>query len=155
MSEEEKTLGTWEEVIVDFLNRKFEAEEEKYLKDELKSIGEQYKKNQFFNDDDIEYIFDTRKNKKEQNETSLGFHRRKALTVLTLVNKPNGLNIYRKKKDYFKKVKGLANKYSPINWLSVNCKNAASVSFATHVIKLTHSKINTPSVHPASESVRL
>ncbi len=154
MSEEEKTLGTWEEVIVDFLNRKFEAEEEKYLKDELKSVGEQYKKNQFFNDDDIEYIFDTRKNKKEQNETSLGFHRRKALTVLTLINKPNGLNIYRKKKDYFKKVKGLANKYSPINWLSVNCKNAANVSFATHVIKLTHSKINTPSLFDSIDEKR-
>lgn len=143
---EEKTLKTWEEVIVNFLTRKIEVDEEKYLKEALKSAGEQYKKMQFFNDDAIEYLFDTRKNKKEKNETSLNFHRKRALQVLALTNKPEGLNTYSKKKEYFKIIKELTIKYSTQNWLSVNCKNASNVSFATHVIKLTHSKIDSPSL---------
>ena len=117
MSEEEVTLKTWEQVIVDFLTGKAEVDEEKYLKEALKSVGEQYKKIQFFNDDTIEYLFDTRKNKKEKNETSLNFHRKRALQALALTNKPEGLNTYTKKKEYFKTIKELTIKYSPQSWL--------------------------------------
>jgi len=53
---------------------------------------------------------------------------------------------FQKKKYYVKKRKFLSEKYTPKNWLSNNCSNALSVSFATHVIKLTHSSINTPSL---------
>jgi len=154
MSEKGKSLRTWEEVIAGFLSTKAEAEEEKYLKDGLKSVGEQYKKMQFFNNDEIEYLFDTRKNKKEKNEASLDFHRRRALAVLTLEDKPSGLNLYRQKKDYFKKIKEVTKKYDPINWLSINCENASSVSFATHVIKLTHSKIGSPSLFDCVDEYR-
>lgn len=146
MNKESKKFETWEEVIVDFFGRKYEAEEEKYLKDELKSVGELYKKEKLFDDDEVEYLFDTRKNKKGNEESSISFQRRRAVQVLALTNKPEGLSLYKKKKGYVKKVKSLIKKYDPKIWLSVNSNNASSVSFATHVIKLTHSKIDTPSL---------
>jgi len=143
MSEVEKT---WKDIIVGFFRRKFEAEEEKYLKDELKSVGELYKEVNFFNDEQIEYLFDTKRNKKEKDETPLDFQRKRAVAVLTLSDKPETLNTYRKKKNYLKKFKELSRKYHPQTWLSTSSEHAGSVSFATHVIKLTHSKIDTPSI---------
>ncbi len=146
MSEEEKTLQTWEEVIVDFLKGKRDAEEEKYLKEELKRVGELYKKENYFNDESIEILFDPKKNRKRKDQTALEFQRQRVSKVVALENKPSDLNGYKKKKEYIKKVRSIEKKYTPAIWLSENCSNAENVTFATHVIKLTHSKIDTPSL---------
>jgi len=146
MSEKTGQFETWKDVMSDFFRRKYEAEEEKYLKEELKLAGELYKKESYFNDKSIELLFDTKRTKKEKEQTPLDFQRMRALKVLSFENKPNSLNTYRMKKEYFKKIKVIRDKYTPSKWLSKNAGNAGSVSFATHVIKLTHSKIDAPSL---------
>lgn len=146
MSEASKKIETWEEVIVDFFRIKCEAEEEKYLKDVLKSAGELYKNENYFNDEKIEYLFDTRKNKKGKNESPLYFQQNRLETLIALENKPEGLDFCKIKDNYQKKTDDLKNKFEPKKWLTVNSGNASSVSFATHVIKLTHSKIDAPSI---------
>ena len=143
MIEEKKGFATWEEVIIDFFERKKYAEEEKYLKEEIKRIGELYAEEDIFNNQETKLIFETRKNKEE---SSLKFQRRRAVKILNLDKKPEKLNVFEEKEQYKKHIKTLSKKYDLNNWLSINCKNASSVSFATHVIKLTHSKIDSPSI---------
>lgn len=146
MSKETRKLETWTDVMSDFFRRKYETEEEKYLKEELKSVGGLYKKANYFDDEDIEFLFDTKRNKKAKEQSALTFQRKRAIQVLRLSNHPEGFDIERKKEDYRKKVDDLQAKFTPRIWLSENASNAGSVSFATHVIKLTHSKIDTPSL---------
>ncbi len=146
MSEKEKYFEHWEEVISNFLKEKKDAEEEKYLKDRIKKTGELYAKQDYFESQEIAFIFDTKKNKKAKDESSLDFQYRKAVAILNLENKPAVLNAFKEKKQYIKRIRELSRKYDSDNWLTVNSKNASSVSFATHVAKLTHSKIDTPSI---------
>lgn len=146
MSEENRKLGTWKDVMSHFFLEKYEAEEENYLKDELKSVGVLYKEEKYFDDEAIEFLFDTKKNKKSKEQSSLSFQRKRAMQVLRLSNRPEGLDINRKKEAYKEKVRVLRTKFTPSIWLSENAGNAGNVSFATHVIKLTHSKIDTPSL---------
>lgn len=146
MSEERRKFETWIDVMSDFFRQKYESEEEKYLKEELKSAGKIYKKYNYFDNDDIEFIFDTRKNKKSKEQSALSFQRKRAIQFLRLKIHPEELDIDRKKEDYRKKVDSLRSKFTPRKWLSENSKNAGSVNFATHVIKLTHSKIDSPSL---------
>ncbi|MFU8844578.1 MAG: type I-F CRISPR-associated protein Csy1 [Bacteroidales bacterium] len=145
MKKSEKKNITWDDVIYEFFRKKRESEEEKYLKDELKAVGELYKKVNYLNDAGIEFLFDTKRNKKSDKESALSFQRRRAIKVLKIRNKVEGLDVDQKKEGYRKKVDGLREKFSPSKWLSENAGNAGSVNFATHVIKLTHSKIDTPS----------
>lgn len=146
MNKPDKKPETWDDVISKFFRRKYELEEEKYLKDELKKVGEIYKKKSFFDDEGIELLFDTKRNKKSEEESALSFQRKRAIQVLRISNQPEGLDIAQKKEEYRRKVAGLREKYASSKWLSENSGNAGSVNFATHVIKLTHSKIDTPSL---------
>ena len=54
MTEAKSVLETWEEVIVDFLTGKEVAEEEKYIKDEIKNIADYYKRQNYYDQQDIE-----------------------------------------------------------------------------------------------------
>ncbi|MFK5986839.1 MAG: type I-F CRISPR-associated protein Csy1 [Pseudomonadota bacterium] len=146
MSEKIITLNSWQEIIVDFLNKKREIEEEKYLKEQIKKAGEAFKRQNYFNDDNIQNFFDAKKNKKEKGESALNFQRRKAIQIFTFDCIPDEINRYKEKKNYLRKNTAICKKYMPRTWLTINSKNAASVSFATHVIKLTHSKIDSPSL---------
>ena len=67
MTEEKSELETWEEVIVDFLTGKKIAEEEKYIKEEIKKIADYYKLQKYYGQQDIENLFDPKKSKKENN----------------------------------------------------------------------------------------
>ena len=146
MSEKPGKLKTWNDVMSNFFRRKYESEEEEYLKEELKAVGEIYKKLNYFDNDAIKFLFDTRKNKKSKKQSALSFQRKRAIQLLRLSNLPEGLDIDRKKENYMKKVDALRAKFNPCKWLSENFKNAGNVSFATHVVKLTHSKIDAPSL---------
>ncbi|MCB1936179.1 MAG: type I-F CRISPR-associated protein Csy1 [Nitrosomonas sp.] len=147
MSELEKQLGTWEEVMLDFFRSKCEAEEENYLKDIIKSVEKIYERENFFNDEEIELVFNSRRNKKENDESSLDFQHRRAITLLKAKVKPEGLGIFKQLRLYKKEIASFKDKYDPINWLSKNCTNSSSVKFATHVIKLTHSSIDASSFY--------
>lgn len=146
MIRSEKKFETWNDVISEFFRRKHESEEEKYLKDELKTVGELYEKVNYLDDADIEFLFDMKRNKKSEKESALSFQRRRAIKVLKIQNKVEGLDVDQKKEGYRKKINGLKEKFSPNKWLSENSSNAGSVNFASHVIKLTHSKIDAPSL---------
>jgi len=146
MNKSENKIETWGDVISEFFRKKNVSEEEKYLKNELKAAGALYRKVNYLDDTDIEFLFDTKRNKKSEAEAALSFQRKRAIQVLRMSKQPEGFDVVQKKEEYRKKVDALRTKYSPCEWLSVNSDNAGSVSFATHVIKLTHSKIDTPSL---------
>ncbi len=152
MSETGKQLATWEEVIIDFFRKKSEAEEEKYIKDNIKLIEANYVDEGFFNDEEIELVFNSRKNKKEKGESSLAFQHRRAIILLKSEDKPEGVSVFKKLRAYKKTLKFIEEKYEPTYWLSKNCNNATSVSFATHVIKLTHSSIDASSFYDSISS---
>ncbi len=61
MNEEKSEFETWDEVIVDFLQRKADTEEEKFLKGVIKNVSEQYKKLIYFDNAEIETFFDAKK----------------------------------------------------------------------------------------------
>ena len=147
MSEENKVFETWEEVILDFLQRKAEAEEEKYLKDTIKNVAKLYQEQNYFDDSELESFFDAKKNKKEKSQSSLDFLRLKFKKMLDFDHKPSEFAITASDNAYCQRCTELTEKYDPHSWLTKAATNACRVSFATHVIKLTHSKIDSPSIY--------
>lgn len=154
MTEETSELETWDEVIVDFLTGKEIAEEEKYIKDEIKNIGDYYKRQNYYYQQAIEDLFDPKKSKKEKSQRAIDFQRQKRQAVFALEQKPEDLDSTKLNEDYTKKCADLANKYAANTWISKAAQDAASVSFATHVAKLAHSKIDSPSLYDSVSSAR-
>ena len=140
-------FNNWQEVIVDFFENKKEAEEEKYLKDKIKEINEMYGKQNYYNDDDLRDFFDSKKNKKSKDQYSLGFQQQKLQKILEFEQTTESLDINKLKQDYDDKLEKINAKYTPHIWLTENSRNAKNVTFATHVPKLTHSKIDSPSFY--------
>ncbi|MCU7940629.1 MAG: hypothetical protein KZQ64_15715 [gamma proteobacterium symbiont of Bathyaustriella thionipta] len=103
MSEVIVALDSWQKVIVDFLNKKQEIEEEKYLKERIKKADEAFKKQNYYNNDSIQYFFDAKKNKRAKDESSLTFQRKKAIQIITFECIPDEIKPYKEKKDYLKK----------------------------------------------------
>lgn len=130
MSEELSNKQTWESVISDFLEQKCESDEEKYIKDFIKELENEYLKN-YFGDNKLT---------KTKEESSIEFQRRRIQEIFNLES-----NIAHQDK-YNEKLSEISQKYEPVFWVSEASKNASSVSFATHVSKLTHSKIDSPSI---------
>lgn len=155
MTEEKSELATWEEVIVDFLAGKQLAEEEKYIKDEIKNIADYYKRQNYYDQQSIEDLFDPKKNKKEKSQIAIDFQRQKRREVFALNQKPEDLDCTKLNEAYAKKCADLANKYAANTWIAKASQDAASVSFATHVAKLTHSKIDSPSLYDSVSSARI
>lgn len=147
MSEKKRNFETWEEVILDFLRGKIEIEEERYLKTIIKGIAQQYNEHNYFNNPEIEYFFDTKKNKKTGSQSSLEFQRLKFEKIFDFDTIPNGMRQSIIEEAYSNYCIKLDNKYKPLTWIPKASKGAANVSFATHVSKLTHSKIDSPSFY--------
>jgi CRISPR-associated protein Csy1 len=147
MSEDKKEFETWKEVIIDFLNKKREFAEETYLKDVIKNINGLFKEKQFFNSTEIEDHFNPKKNKKDKSQSSIEFQREKYKKIFEFVETSFNLYLEQIKAQYYDKCKEIDGKYAPHKWITQASKNAASVSFATHVIKLTHSKIDSSSIY--------
>jgi CRISPR-associated protein Csy1 len=154
MTEETSELETWDEVIVDFLTGKEIAEEEKYIKDEIKNIADYYKRQNYYDQQAIKDLFDPKKSKKEKSQRAIDFQRQKRQAVFALEQKPEDLDSTKLNQDYAKKCADLANKYAANTWISKAAQDAVSVSFATHVAKLTHSKIDSPSFYDSVSSAR-
>ena len=144
MKNDNTSLESWEQVIRKFLQEKQESEEEVYIKNEIKRVQPLYHETEYFGEEEIVNIFDSKKYKKDKQETALAFQQRRAKNLL--LKTPESLNRFQLLKKYVTFQKQIHRKYNPVNWLSKNCANASSVSFATHVIKLTHSKIDSPSI---------
>lgn len=152
MDNKAETHTTWETVLNNFFITKIHGEEEKYIKEIIKNIESDCKKKNYFNIPLIQHYFEDGKLKREKQEDSIIFQRRRinALFALkdTLQNTMlDGAIVELERNLYEQKVKDIAEKYKPNEWLAKASKSAASVSFATHVIKLTHSKIDSPSIY--------
>lgn len=154
MTEENNSFENWEEVIIDFLERKKSAEEESYLKGQIKTIASAFEKQKYFGDQDIKDFFDSKKSKKEKEQSSLDFQRKRLETVLSFEQQPETIAIDTVTEEYQEKCNKIAEKFAPNKWISDAAKNASSVNFATHVIKLTHSKIDSPSFYDQIDAQR-
>lgn len=135
----------WGGVIRHFLKNKVEVEEEKYLKDSLKSVANEFDKSKWFGDQSIKDFFDAKKNKKADDQTALAFQQQKWQQAKALNSQPGSLDWGALDANYQAKIAYLNEKYSAADWIEQASQNASNVSFATHVVKLTHSKIDTPS----------
>ncbi|MBY0245341.1 MAG: type I-F CRISPR-associated protein Csy1 [Sphingobacteriaceae bacterium] len=151
MSEGQSILQSWESVISDFFLQKRNLEEEKYIKEALKNF--------YSNNQSLMNHFENEKLKRNKEEEPIDFQRR-ILQGLFIIK--NGLSANDKEvfdamsslsNEYAKEVEKIIKKYDPEFWISEASKNAASVSFATHVSKLTHSKIDTPSIYDQVEII--
>ncbi|MBE0471472.1 MAG: type I-F CRISPR-associated protein Csy1 [Methyloprofundus sp.] len=154
MAEEMSELQTWDDVIIDFLAGKKSAEEEKYIKDEVKKIAEIYKRQNYYGEESIAVLFDPKKSKKEKSQLAVDFQREKLQEILLLEQKPEDLDVTKLSEDYARKCADIENKYAASGWITKAAKDATSVSFATHVAKLTHSKIDSPSLYDSVISVK-
>ena len=151
---ENKDTRSWESIIRAFLKSKEEAEEEKYLKDLFKKITKAYDKEGLLKQPDIKTFFDTKKNKKSEGQTPLEFQQEKLSAARMLTVFPADINWDDVNTSYQAKCIELAEKYRPERWIEEASSKASSVSFATHVVKLTHSKIDTPSIFDQINAVR-
>jgi CRISPR-associated protein Csy1 len=149
----ECALG-WEGVITNFLSDKYETDFAKYLKELFKGLGSSYDNEGFFANEGLAFIFDTRKNKKtdEQKETAFILEQ---ITLLQEFNgKPISINFESLNSDISTKEQDLLGKYTPETWITWAAENAKNVTFATHVTKLTHSVIDSPSFFNAFEATK-
>ncbi len=146
MSEEKKQFETWEEVILDFFSHKKDTAEESYLKDEIKKIATLYAAIDYFNDKKLIRFFDPKQNKKEKLQSANEFQREKFYKILSFDQKPNGFNEEIIQENYRKKIEDIEAKFEAQKWIEQASNDASSVTFATHVFKLTHSKIDSKAI---------
>jgi len=154
MSEEQLNIKTWETVASDFFLQKRNSEEEKYIKEVLKKFEEICEENFYYDNQSIKSCFGDEKLKRSKEEESIDFQRRMLQGVFAIkdsLSDDDGDDLFATmsllKKEYNKKIEEITKKYDPIFWISMASKSASSVSFATHVSKLTHSKIDSTSIY--------
>ncbi|MCQ8130304.1 type I-F CRISPR-associated protein Csy1, partial [Methylomonas rivi] len=86
---------------------------------------------------------------------SIDFQRNKFKSVLTLKQTEDVFDVKLLYEDYENKCIQIAEKFEARKWITDASKNASSVNFATHVIKLTHSKIDSSSFYDKIDSQSL
>lgn len=138
-------FNDWQEVIIDFFENKSNDDEEKYLKEEIKKIDKDLKSENYFNDEDLKVIFTA---KKAKEIFAIDFQRQKIQSILNC----ESIDTKSLSENYINRCNELREKYNPSVWLSKNAQQAKSVSFSTHVVKLTHSKITSPSFYDCIDS---
>lgn len=143
---------TWQHLIKEFLAEKLEADLVKFLKEEFKNVSASYDKTGLLNNEDLAFIFDTRKNKREADQLESKFILEQFTKLQSFAEKPNDLNFEVQSLDINAKRQELESKFAPEVWLSWAAENAKNVTFATHVAKLTHSAIDSPSFFDSSDS---
>lgn len=159
MDEIIEAYPTWADVIASFFTKKIYAEEEKYIKELIKQVEADCKKKNYYNSELIRNHFGDEKLKREKEESSIDFQRRRIQALFDIKDALMGIDsvgeISELSRDsYEQKTKNIAEKYEASNWLEKASKVAASVSFATHVSKLTHSKIDSPSIFDQISAVK-
>ncbi|WP_026879509.1 type I-F CRISPR-associated protein Csy1 [Ignatzschineria larvae DSM 13226] len=101
-----------------------------------------YQKEELTADEEIAFIFNARKNKREEDELESQFILAQLDKLAEMDIKPQSLNFESQKMEINVKKQELKQKYHPEIWLTWAAKNAQNVVFATHVPKLTHSIID-------------
>lgn len=149
-----KSPPGWEVVITNFLADKYEADFAKYLKELFKGLGSSYAQEGFFTNERLAFIFDTRKNKKTDEQKETDFILEQIALLQKLDGKPISIKFESINNDISNKQQEFKNKYRPAVWLTWAAGNAKNVSFATHVPKLTHSAIDSPAFFDTSTTVK-
>lgn len=144
----------WKGVITNFFVDKYEADFAKYLKELFKGLGSSYDKEGFFTNKDLAFIFDTRKNKKADEQKETIFILEQIALLQTFNEKPVSINFEGLNIDINSKQQDLLSKYTPETWLTWAADNAKNVTFATHVAKLTHSVIDSSSFFNTFEETK-
>ena len=152
MNDATEKFLTWQDVIDNFFITKIYAEEEKYIKILIKEIEDDCKKKDYYNNATLKSYFVDAKSKKEKQEKSIDFQRRRIEELFVIKDSLQNLALDDailglERERYAQKVSDIAKKYEPVEWFSKASKSAVSVTFATHVSKLTHSKIDSPSIY--------
>lgn len=142
---EGQEVTTWKEVIATFLSDKYEADLSKFLKSFLKEIDNLYEAENYFDDEELITIFDNRKSKKAEEQKETDFLIEKFEKLQKIHNKPEQADFQALGSELHQKKQELLDKYSPQVWLSTEAGHAKNVTFATHVAKLSHSVISSPS----------
>lgn len=129
------------DVIKEYINERRDKKEVALLKDKPKKhVGginfklEEIIKKNANNQKELEKI------SKKKSQSVLQFQQEKMQGLISLAGDLN-IDIQSIKDEYEKSVSKINSEHDVLNWLSANCKNAFGVSFATHVIKLTHTRI--------------
>jgi len=149
MVDENKELESWEAVINQFLTDKYHSDEEKYLKEIIKGIGVLCEKSGLYEKEFVKKFFSE---KKEKNQSAIDFQRLRFNKILKFRNVNSEFDFDKIEADYQAKHEAISAKYKPCKWIADAATNASSVSFATHVIKLTHSKIDSSSLYDKIDS---
>jgi|SRR5690554_243901 len=152
--EELNSTPSWKTIIIGFLEEKYEADFSKYLKDSLKSVGEAYEKQGFLVNEELAFIFDTRRNRKTAEQKETDFIQEQLIKLQGFNERPTDFNFDELNSEIINKQQELKNKYRPTVWLTWAADNAKNVSFATHVPKLTHSAIDSPALFEAFKVVK-
>jgi len=134
---------SWTDIVSNFIRGKHSNELKSYLEKTFKKIRKDYEKLDFFNDDDIRFIFDARKNKPVDNQSQYEFIVTQLRSLNAFNYKPQGVDISSLLEAVLIKTQELDDKYDGNNWLSKSSVDARNISFGTHVPKLTHSAIKT------------
>jgi CRISPR-associated protein Csy1 len=139
-------FNNWQEVITNFLVSKKNEKianllGSKFLKDKDKGVN-QYLINEISkenkNHDKLIEIINSKKSS-QQNKLEFLIYKHDNLTHLA---KELNIDISQALKQEQEEIKIINENYKPRNWVLDNIKNFSNVEYATHVIKLTHSKIN-------------
>lgn len=141
---------TWQSLIKGFLAEKFEADFVKYLKEVFKAVGQIYASEGLTENEEIEFLFDTRKNRREAEQLESEFILEQLKKLENFDKKPTSFCFETQSIDINTKRQELNEKYLPKTWLSWAADNAKNVTFATHVAKLTHSAIDSTSFFDSS-----
>ncbi len=144
MVDENKELESWEAVINKFLIDKSNSDEEKYLKEIIKDIGVLCGQNGLYAKEFVKKFFSA---KKEKDQSSIDFQRVRFNKILKFRKVSSEFDFDKCEADYKAKHEAISVKYKPCEWITDAATKASSVSFATHVIKLTHSKIDSSSLY--------
>lgn len=144
----------WADIVSNFIRGKHSNELKSYLDKLFKDIKQSYEKLGCFNNDDIKFIFDARKNKPLDNQNQYEFIVAQLRSLNAFNDKPQGVDILSLLESIFIKAQELNDKYDPNKWLAKSSVDAKNISFGTHVPKLTHSAIKTKPIVSNNNKIR-
>lgn len=143
----------WETLILDFLLAKFEADLSRFTKETFKNVQKLITKSntvsEYFED-----FLDTRKNKQPDNISEKSFLMSRMDSLFEHLELTDIVDKTSLKSDYTALIDKLNKKYEANAWIEDASNNASSITFATHVAKLTHSKIDSSSLNDTISSSR-
>lgn len=143
----------WQRLILDFLESKFEADISKFVKETFKEVQKQASKSKVISEE-FENFLDSRKNKKPDDVSDKAFLASRMDALFDYLEPFDIVDKVKLKSEYLVLIDKLKNKYKANTWIEDASDNANSITFATHVAKLTHSKIDSSSLNDSIESNR-